>query len=137
VGLSSSGNKLFKESYSQFSVDVFLPRSSTKINLDNPPNPLMHIESVVGDGQKFITEQQLNTKSTTSTQEIVGDVSVTSFCYEQNKSSVCEYYFIRPGQDTVRVIEYSNQKLYKTLRFKHYYPYEPLQILEGNVISLR
>ena len=137
VGLSSSGNKLFKESYSQFSVDVFLPRSSTKINLDNPPNPLMHIESIVGDGKKFLTEQQVSVKSTTSTQEIVGGVPVTSFCYEQNKSSVCEYYFIRPGQDTVRVIEYSNQKLYKTLQFKHYYPYEPLQILEDNIISLK
>lgn len=121
---TTGSNKLFKESFSEYSVDVPFPNStSTK-------NPAVHIKAIQGDAQKFITEQLAAMNVVSSTQEIVGGVSVTSFCYKLEKEKMCEYYFLRPGQDTVRIVDGSNQQLYKTLRFKHYYPYEPFQILE-------
>lgn len=93
--------------------------------------PAVQLEEIkTADIVKFISERRASLHATSSTSEIVNTAPVTSFCYTLNQSKACEYYFVRPGQDTLRITDYSDQKIYKTLQFKHYYPYDPLQILE-------
>jgi len=91
----------------------------------------VRIEILKQEAGKLIDDQKLNSAVMfTSREDTVNGIPVTGLCSKNNTE--CTYYFSRPGQDTIRVTEFNNEYVYKTLQFKRYYPYNPLNILSNN-----